>query len=397
MPARSPLMSTYLPQPVAFERGDGAHLFDAGGKRYLDCLAGIAVNTLGHNHPRLVAALTDQIGKIIHTSNLFEVPLQHAVATRLVELSGMTNVFFCNSGLEANEAAIKIARLHGHNRGIREPHIVVYEKAFHGRSLATLSATGNEKVQKGFEPLVPGFVRVPLNDIAPLRALADSDPDIVAVFLEAIQGEGGITAARIDYLQQVRQLCDQRGWLLMIDEVQCGTGRTGRWFAHQWAGIVPDVMPLAKGLGSGVPIGAVVARGTAADVFKPGNHGTTFGGNPLAMRAALTTIEVMEEDKLVQNAERLGARLHEELARELGGVDGFVEMRGKGLMIGIMLDRPCGALVQQALDAGLVLNVTADTVVRLLPPLIFTEEHAAKLVSTLVPLIRKFLASNPRA
>ena len=397
MPARSPLMSTYLPQPVAFERGDGAHLFDAGGKRYLDCLAGIAVNTLGHNHPRLVAALTDQIGRIIHTSNLFEVPLQHAVATRLVELSGMTNVFFCNSGLEANEAAIKIARLHGHNRGIREPHIVVYEKAFHGRSLATLSATGNEKVQKGFEPLVPGFVRVPLNDIAPLRALADSDPDIVAVFLEAIQGEGGITAARIDYLQQVRQLCDQRGWLLMIDEVQCGTGRTGRWFAHQWAGLVPDVMPLAKGLGSGVPIGAVVARGTAADVFKPGNHGTTFGGNPLAMRAALTTIEVMEEDKLVQNAERLGARLHEELARELGGVDGFVEMRGKGLMIGVMLDRPCGALVQQALDAGLVLNVTADTVVRLLPPLIFTEEHAAKLVSTLVPLIRKFLASNPRA
>ena len=397
MPARSPLMSTYLPQPVAFERGDGAHLFDAGGKRYLDCLAGIAVNTLGHNHPRLVAALTDQIGKIIHTSNLFEVPLQHAVATRLVELSGMTNVFFCNSGLEANEAAIKIARLHGHNRGIREPHIVVYEKAFHGRSLATLSATGNEKVQTGFEPLVPGFVRVPLNDIAPLRALADSDPDIVAVFLEAIQGEGGITAARIDYLQQVRQLCDQRGWLLMIDEVQCGTGRTGRWFAHQWAGIVPDVMPLAKGLGSGVPIGAVVARGTAADVFKPGNHGTTFGGNPLAMRAALTTIEVMDEDKLVQNAERLGARLHEELARELGGVDGFVEMRGKGLMIGVMLDRPCGALVQQALDAGLVLNVTADTVVRLLPPLIFTEEHAAKLVSTLVPLIRKFLASNPRA
>ena len=397
MPARSPLMSTYLPQPVAFERGDGAHLFDAGGKRYLDCLAGIAVNTLGHNHPRLVAALTDQIGKIIHTSNLFEVPLQHAVATRLVELSGMTNVFFCNSGLEANEAAIKIARLHGHNRGIREPHIVVYEKAFHGRSLACLSATGHEKVQKGFEPLVPGFVRVPLNDIAPLRALADSDPDIVAVFLEAIQGEGGITAARIDYLQQVRQLCDQRGWLLMIDEVQCGTGRTGRWFAHQWAGIVPDVMPLAKGLGSGVPIGAVVARGTAADVFKPGNHGTTFGGNPLAMRAALTTIEVMEEDKLVQNAERLGARLHEELARELGGVDGFVEMRGKGLMIGVMLDRPCGALVQQALDAGRVLNVTADTVVRLLPPLIFTEEHAAKLVSTLVPLIRKFLASNPRA
>ena len=373
MPARSPLMSTYLPQPVAFERGDGAHLFDTKGRRYLDCLAGIAVNTLGHNHPRLVAALTDQIRKIIHSSNLFEVPLQHEVATRLLELSGMTNVFFCNSGLEANEAAIKIARLYGHSRGIREPHIVVYEKAFHGRSIATLSATGNTKVQAGFEPLVSGFVRVPLNDIAPLRALAESDPDIVAVFLEAIQGEGGITAARVEYLQQVRELCDQRGWLLMIDEVQCGTGRTGRWFAHQWAGIVPDVMPLAKGLGSGVPIGAVVAHGAAADVFQPGNHGTTFGGNPLAMRAALTTIEVMEADKLLQNAERLGNRLREDFVRELKDVDGFVEMRGKGLMMGIMLDRPCGALVKQALDAGLVLNVTADTVVRLLPPLIFTE------------------------
>ena len=397
MPASSPLMSTYLPQPVAFERGDGVHLFDTKGKRYLDCLSGIAVNTLGHNHPRLVAALTDQIGKIIHSSNLFEVPLQHAVASRLVELSGMTNVFFCNSGLEANEAAIKIARLYGHNRGVREPHIVVYEKAFHGRSLATLSATGNEKVQKGFEPLVPGFVRVPLNDIAPLQALADSDPDVVAVFLEAIQGEGGITTARIDYLQQVRKLCDEKGWLLMIDEVQCGTGRTGRWFAHQWAGIVPDVMPLAKGLGSGVPIGAVVARGAAAEVFKPGNHGTTFGGNPLAMRAALTTIEVMEEEKLAQNAGRLGSRLHDAFTRELKDVEGFVELRGKGLMMGIKLDRPCGALVQQALDAGLVINVTADTVVRLLPPLIFTEEHADQLVSTLVPLIRSFLASRPRA
>ena len=392
MPASSPLMSTYLPQPVAFERGEGVHLIDTKGRRYLDCLSGIAVNTLGHNHPRLVAALTDQIGKIIHSSNLFEVPLQHAVASRLVELSGMGKVFFCNSGLEANEAAIKIARLYGHNRGVREPHIVVYEKAFHGRSLATLSATGNEKVQKGFEPLVPGFVRVPLNDIAPLRALADSDPDIVAVFLEAIQGEGGITAARIEYLQQVRKLCDEKGWLLMIDEVQCGTGRTGRWFAHQWAGIVPDVMPLAKGLGSGVPIGAVVAGGAAADVFKPGNHGTTFGGNPLAMRAALTTIEVMEDDQLAQNAGRLGAKLHDAFVSELGGVDGFVEMRGKGLMMGIMLDRPCGALVQQALEAGLVINVTADTVVRLLPPLIFTKADVDETVAKLAPLVKAVLA-----
>jgi acetylornithine/N-succinyldiaminopimelate aminotransferase len=397
MSSPSPLMSTYLPQPVAFERGEGARLFDTNGRSYLDCLSGIAVNTLGHNHPRLVAALTDQIGKIIHSSNLFEIPLQKSVAGRLVELSGMTNVFFCNSGLEANEAAIKIARLHGHNRGISEPHIVVYEKAFHGRSLATLSATGNPKVQKGFEPLVTGFVRVPLNDIAPLQALAKSDPNIVAVFLEAIQGEGGITAATIDYLQQVRRICDQQGWLLMIDEVQCGTGRTGRWFAHQWAGIKPDVMPLAKGLGSGVPIGAVVAHGAAAEVFKPGNHGTTFGGNPLAMRAALTTIEVMEEDRLLQNAQARGEQLRQAFIDDLQGVAGFVEMRGKGLMMGIMLDRPCGILVAQALEAGLVLNVTADSIVRLLPPLIFTEDHAKELVTTLVPLIKKFLAAGARA
>ena len=397
MSASSALMSTYLPQPVAFERGDGVRLFDTHGKRYLDCLSGIAVNTLGHNHPRLVKALTDQIGKIIHSSNLFEVPLQAAVASRLTSLSGMTNVFFCNSGLEANEAAIKLARLHGHNRGINEPHIVVYDKAFHGRSLATLSATGNDKVQKGFEPLVQGFVRVPLNDLKPLQALAETDPNIVAVFLEAIQGEGGITAARVDYLKQVRQLCDEQGWLLMIDEVQCGTGRTGRWFAHQWAGIVPDVMPLAKGLGSGVPIGAIVAHGAAAEVFQPGNHGTTFGGNPLAMRAALTTIDVMEEDGLLANADRLGALLRDAFIDELKDVEGFVEMRGKGLMMGIMLDRSCGVLVKEALDAGLVLNVTADSVVRLLPPLIFSEDNAQELVGTLVPLIRKFLGSRPRA
>src|SRR5690606_27054998 len=290
--------------------------------------------------------------------------------------------------LEANEAAIKLARLYGHNRGVREPHIVVYEKAFHGRSLATLSATGNDKVQKGFEPLVSGFVRVPLNDIAPLQALAESDPDVVAVFLEAIQGEGGISAAHSDYLKQVRQLCTERGWLLMIDEVQCGTGRTGRWFAHQWAGIVPDVMPLAKGLGSGVPIGAVVARGAAAEVFKPGNHGTTFGGNPLAMRAALTTIEVMEADGLLANAERIGTLLREGFETGLKGVPGFVEMRGKGLMIGIALDRPCGVLVKEALDAGLVLNVTADSVIRLLPPLIFSEADARELLDKLVPIVR---------
>lgn len=390
--ATSPLMHTYLPQPVAFTHGDGAWLWDTAGRRYLDCLSGIAVNTLGHNHPRLVEALREQIGRIIHTSNLFEIPLRDALAARLVELSGMTNVFFCNSGLEANEAAIKIARKYGHDRGIERPRIVVYERAFHGRSLATLSATGNAKVQKGFEPLVEGFVRVPLNDIDALEHLAATDPDVVAVFLEAIQGEGGIHPARADYLRAVRALCDRKGWLMMVDEVQCGTGRTGRWFAHQWAGIVPDVVPIAKGLGSGVPVGAVIAHGVAADVFQPGSHGTTFGGNPLAMRAGLVTLQVMEEDGLLDNAARIGGGIMAALARELAGVAGVLEIRGQGLMIGIELDRPCGELVRTALDAGLVLNVTADRVVRLLPPLIFTPAQAEQLVGTLVPMIKALLA-----
>ncbi len=390
-PAPAPLMSTYGPQPVAFSHGDGPWLYDFDGRRYLDCLAGIAVNTLGHAHPRLVEALREQVARIIHSSNLFAVPMQRELAERLTALSGMTNVFFCNSGLEANEAAIKIARLYGHQRGVQRPEIVVYEKAFHGRSLATLSATGNAKVQKGFEPLVEGFVRVPLNDSDAIRRVARERPNVVAVFLEAIQGEGGIQPARAEYLREVRQLCDAHGWLLMIDEVQCGTGRTGKWFAHQWAGVVPDVMPLAKGLASGVPIGAVVAHGEAASVFKPGNHGTTFGGNPLAMRAGLVTVQVMEEDGLLANAQRLGDWLLQAFERELAGVPGVVEVRGKGLMLGIELDRPCGALVQQALDAGLVLNVTADTVIRLLPPLIFTQENAEQLVATLVPLVKRLL------
>ncbi len=393
-PAVSPLMTTYGPQPVAFSHGDGAWLFDTDGRRYLDCLAGIAVNTLGHAHPTLVAALREQVARIIHSSNLFAVPMQHELASRLVELSGMTNVFFCNSGLEANEAAIKIARLYGHNRGIDRPEIVVYEKAFHGRSLATLSATGNAKVQKGFEPLVEGFVRVPLNDTAAIEQVARERPNVVAVFLEAIQGEGGIQPAHVDYLRDVRRICDERGWLLMIDEVQCGTGRTGKWFAHQWAGIKPDVMPLAKGLASGVPIGAVVAHGEAARTFKPGNHGTTFGGNPLAMRAALVTVQVMEEEGLLENARLVGDWLSAAFTRELSGIPGFVEVRGKGLMLGIVLDRPCGELVGQALQAGLVLNVTADTVVRMLPPLIFGQSHAEHLVATLVPLIKRFLGTG---
>ncbi|MCO5107490.1 MAG: aspartate aminotransferase family protein [Burkholderiaceae bacterium] len=394
MAATQPLMNTYARQPVAFTHGDGAWLYDTDGRRYLDCLAGIAVNTLGHNHPKLVAALREQVARIIHSSNLFEVPLQTELGAKLVELSGMTNVFFCSTGLEANEAALKIARKYGHERGIALPEIVVYERAFHGRSIATLSATGNEKVQKGFEPLVEGFVRVPLNDVAALERVAAERPNVVAVFLEAIQGEGGIQPARAEYLQAVRRLCDQRGWLMMVDEVQCGTGRTGRWFAHQWAGVVPDVMPLAKGLASGVPIGAVVARGAAAEVFQPGNHGTTFGGNPLAMRAGLVTIATMQEDGLLDNASRLGQLIMSAIERGLAGMPGFVEVRGQGLMIGVELDRPCGVLVKRALDAGLVLNVTADRVVRLLPPLIFGVEHAEQLVGTLVPLIRRFLEED---
>ena len=388
-------MPTYAPQPVAFVRGEGVWLFDAAGKPYLDALSGIAVNTLGHGHPGLVEALRDQVGRLIHHSNLFENPLAEALAGELVKRSGMTNVFFCNSGLEANEAAIKIARKYGHDRGIDSPEIIVYEHAFHGRSLATLSATGNTKVQKGFTPLVPGFVRVPLNDTHALEEIARTRPNVVAIFLEAIQGEGGIQPAEIEYLHAARRICDAQGWLLMIDEVQCGTARTGRWFAHQWAGVLPDVMPLAKGLGSGVPIGAVVAHGAAAAVFGPGNHGTTFGGNPLAMRAGLATIAAIEAEDLMANAQIQEARIRSGLTQALAGLSGVREIRGRGLMLGIELDRPCGEIVGQALQAGLVLNVTADRVIRLLPPLIFKDEHSDQLVATLAPLVRNLLEQHP--
>jgi acetylornithine aminotransferase len=388
-------MPTYAPQPVAFVRGEGVWLFDAAGKPYLDALSGIAVNTLGHGHPGLVEALRDQVGRLIHHSNLFENPLAEALASELVKRSGMTNVFFCNSGLEANEAAIKIARKYGHDRGIDSPEIIVYEHAFHGRSLATLSATGNTKVQKGFAPLVPGFVRVPLNDTQALEEIARTRPNVVAIFLEAIQGEGGIQPAGVEYLHAARRICDAKGWLLMIDEVQCGTARTGRWFAHQWAGVLPDVMPLAKGLGSGVPIGAVVAHGAAAAVFGPGNHGTTFGGNPLAMRAGLATIAAIEAEDLMANAQIQEARIRSGLTQALAGLSGVREIRGRGLMLGIELDRPCGEIVGQALQAGLVLNVTADRVIRLLPPLIFKDEHSDQLVATLAPLVRNLLEQHP--
>src|SRR6478609_9119541 len=322
-------MNTYGRLPIALARGQGVRVWDVNGKQYLDALGGIAVNTLGHNHPKLVPALQDQIAKIIHSSNYYHVPNQEKLAAKLVELSGLTNAFFCSTGLEANEAAIKLARKFGHDKGIDVPQIVVYEKAFHGRSIATLSATGNEKVQKGFGPMVPGFIRVPMNDIAALRAATDGNRNVVAVFFETIQGEGGINPMRTEYLQQVRQLCDERDWLMMIDEVQCGMGRTGKWFAHQWAGIRPDVMPLAKGLGSGVPIGALVCGPRAADVFGPGNHGTTFGGNPLAMRAGVETLRIMEEEGLLANAAEVGAFLKQGLERELAGVAGLVEVRGQ--------------------------------------------------------------------
>ena len=384
-------MNTYRRLPIALSHGQGCRVWDVNGKEYLDALGGIAVNTLGHNHPRLVPALQDQVARIIHSCNYYHVPNQEKLAAKLVELSGLTNVFFCCTGLEANEAALKLARKFGHDKGIEKPEIVVYEKAFHGRSIATLSATGNEKVQKGFGPLVEGFVRVPLNDIDSLKAATAGNPNVVAVFLETIQGEGGVNPARVEYLQQVRQLCDERDWLLMIDEVQCGMGRTGKWFAHQWAGIKPDVMPLAKGLGSGVPVGAVVAGPRAAQIFQPGNHGTTFGGNPLAMRAGVETIRIMEEDGLLENAARVGAHLKGALERALAGKPGIRDIRGQGLMIGVELERPCGALTQRAADQGLLISVTADSVVRLVPPLIMTISEADQVASILVPLILQFL------
>ena len=393
-PSSPHVMNTYGRLPIALSHGRGCRVWDVNGKEYLDALGGIAVNTLGHNHPQLVPALQDQLTKLIHTSNYYHIPLQEELAKLLVERSGMTNVFFCSTGLEANEAALKLARKFGHDKGIERPEMVVYEKAFHGRSIATLSATGNPKVQAGFGPLVEGFIRVPVNNIDALKAATEGNPNVVAVFFEAIQGEGGVNPMHMDYLREVRALCDQRDWLLMIDEVQCGMGRTGKWFAHQWAGILPDVMPLAKGLGSGVPVGAVVVGPKAATIFQPGNHGSTFGGNPLSMRAGVETIRIMEADGLIANAEKVGAHLKAGLEAALkaeianGGVK---EVRGQGLMLGVDLSKPCGALVQRAADAGLLISVTADSVVRLVPPLILSTAEADEIVAILAPLISAFL------
>ena len=384
-------MNTYARQPVAFARGQGVWLWDEAGKKYLDALAGIAVNTLGHNHPRLVRALSEQIARVMHTSNLFRIPLQEAAADRVAEITGLDEVFFCNSGLEANECALKVARKYGHDRGVAEPAIIVMERAFHGRSLATLSATGSRKIQAGFEPLVQGFVRVPLNDLDAVRQVAASNRNVVAVFIEPIQGEGGINVARLEYLRGLKEICDRQQWLFMSDEVQCGLGRTGKWFVYQHAGFLPDVVPLAKGLGSGVPVGACVTGGRAKGVFKPGNHGSTFGGNPLAMTAVVTTIDTMRDEGLLANAVKVGDAIRDGLAAALAGTAGVTEVRGRGSMIGVELDRPCGELVGRALDAGLVMNVTADNVIRLLPALVMSEAEGREVVERLVPLVREFL------
>ncbi|TAK85543.1 MAG: aspartate aminotransferase family protein [Betaproteobacteria bacterium] len=394
----SHVMNTYARQPVAFVRGEGVWLWDEAGKKYLDALAGIAVNTLGYGHPRLMRALADRLASgVLHTSNLWRIPMQEAAADRIAEITGLDEVFFCNSGLEANEAAIKVARKYGHERGIAEPAIIVMEKAFHGRSLATLSATGSRKVQAGFEPLVSGFVRVPLNDLDAVRQVAEHNRNVAAVMVEPIQGEGGINVARLDYLRGLKEICEREQWLFISDEVQCGLGRTGKWFVYQHAGFLPDVVPLAKGLGSGVPVGACVVGGRARGIFKPGNHGSTFGGNPLAMTAVVATLDAMKDEGLLANAERVGKLIREGIAQALGRASGVVEVRGMGLMIGVELTQPCGELVKQALDAGLVLNVTADNVIRLLPPLVMNEAEGREVVNRLVPLVKAFLEKRAAA
>jgi acetylornithine/N-succinyldiaminopimelate aminotransferase len=387
----SHVMDTYARLPVAFERGEGSWLWDANGKRYLDAMSGVAVCGLGHSHPKYVASLREQIGRLVHTSNLYQITLQEKLADRLAAISGMDNVFFCNSGCEANEAAIKLARLYGHKKNIEAPAIVVLEKAFHGRTIATLSATGSRKVQAGFEPLLAGFVRVPFDDLDAIKRVGESNRNVVAILAELLQGEGGVNVCHDDYLKGLREICEAHGWLLMLDEVQSGMGRTGKWFAFQHSGVMPDVMPLAKGLGNGLPIGACLASGPAAHLFKPGNHGSTFGGNPLACAAALATLDIIEEERLMENAVKTGDFLRAELQRQIGGLKGVAEIRGKGLMIGIELEYPCGELVKQALERGLLINVTVDNVVRLLPPLVFKTEEAGLLLATLVPLVTQFL------
>lgn len=387
------LMNTYGRQPVTFVKGEGVWLWDEQGNKYLDALAGVAVNGLGHAHPKLVKAISDQSARLIHVSNIYHIREQQLLADKLAEISGMDRVFFCNSGCEANEAAIKLARLHGHNRGIENPEIIVMEKAFHGRTMATLSATGNRKAQAGFEPLVSGFIRVPFDDLEAIRQVASRNQNVVAILVEPVQGEGGINVPHDvkAYLAGLREICDAHGWLLMLDEVQSGIGRTGTWFAFQHTDVMPDVMTLAKGLGSGVPIGACLAKGAAAEVFTYGKHGSTFGGNPLACTAGLTTLDAIEQERLRENAETVGNWICEQLRAALADQPGVQIIRNAGMMIGIQLDRPCGDLVKRALEQKLLINVTAENVIRLLPPLVMNQNEASLLVQQLVQLIRDFL------
>ena len=391
----SHVMNTYARQPLSFVRGEGVFLIDAAGKRYLDALAGVAVVSVGHCHPRLAKAIADQAASLIHTSNIFSITLQERLADRLCALSGMENAFFCNSGCEANEAAIKLARLYGHKKGIEVPTIIVTEGSFHGRTMATLTATGSRKVQAGFEPLLAGFARVPYDDLPAVRQVAANNKNVVAMLVEPITGEGGVHIPAAGYLRELRAICDQNGWLFMLDEVQTGIGRTGKWFGFQHEGVRPDVMPLAKGLGGGVPIGACLAAGPAAQLFQPGKHGSTFGGNPLACAAALTVLDIMQDEGVLESVARTGEYLMKRLHEDLAGCEAVREIRGRGLMIAIELDRPCGELVGTALERGLIINVTSDNIVRLVPPLVFRIEHADLLATTLVPLLRQFVAGSP--
>lgn len=386
-------MNTYARLPVTFVKGEGVWLWDDRGERYLDALSGVAVCGLGHCHPRLAKAICEQASTLIHTSNLYRIEKQERLAERLVALSGMDNAFFCNSGAEANEAAIKLARLHGHNRGISLPTIIVMERSFHGRTMATLTASGNRKVQAGFEPLLSGFVRAPYNNLEAVAQVAANNKDVVAILVEPFQGEGGVNIPEVHYLQQLRALCDQNGWLLMLDEVQSGIGRSGEWFAFQHSQIMPDVITLAKGLGGGVPIGACLAKGVAADVFNPGNHASTFGGNPLACAAALETLQVIEDENLIGHAAEVGDFMRDRFKRQLADVAGVVQVRGQGLIVGVELAVPCVELVKRALERKLLINVTSDKVVRLLPAFVMQQREAEQVVDVTCELIKEFLNS----
>lgn len=384
------LMHNYAPLPVNFEKGEGAVLWDDQGNQYLDALGGIAVCALGHAHPAVTKAICEQAGKLVHTSNLYGINKQKELADKLTSAAKMDNVFFSNSGAEANEAAIKLARLFGHSKNIEKPAIIVMEGSFHGRTMATLTATGNRKVHAGFEPLVQGFIRAPYNDIEAIESIAKNNPNVVAVMVEPITGEGGINIPCSDYLNKIRELCDQHDWLMMLDEIQTGMCRTGKWFAHQHNNITPDVMTLAKALGNGVPIGACLAKGKAATLFQPGHHGSTYGGNPLVTSAALAVVETMENEKLAERATYLGEHMSASFTEQLKDLEGVVEIRAKGLMLGIQLDKPCADLVKAGLDAGILINVTAGDVVRLLPPLIITDEQAHEIVTKVSELIHHF-------